>query len=217
MFLLLNASGNKIQPLNRYLRQQERIPLVRLKWANQAQRFERAAIPYLADVYRVARQMSDAHRAPDLVQETYLRAWKYFHTFQQGTNCRAWLLKILHNAWADQWRQPQLETAPTNSEEVLIEPYYDWEDEFLRDDFSHEVEQAISQLPEIYRWAVLLADVEELTYQEIARVMNCPVGTVMSRINRGRRALARLIRDHREKIGDDINCVSQSQRGNYGL
>ena len=71
---------------------------------------------------------------------------------------------------------------------------HDWEDEFLKDELSTKVEQALSQVPAVYRWALLLADVEELSYQEIAKVMNCPIGTVMSRINRGRRTLARLLR-----------------------
>ena len=172
---------------------------MRLPWEWRAKQFEQTALPYLADVYRLARQMSDENRAQDLVQETYLRAWKYFDTFAQGTNCRAWLIRILHNVWADQWRQPRLEIPLTDKEEALIEPYYDWEDEFFKDELSQDVERAFAQLPDMYRWAVLLADVEELSYQEIAQVMNCPVGTVMSRINRGRRTLARLLRAGAEK------------------
>jgi RNA polymerase sigma-70 factor, ECF subfamily len=186
---------------------------VRLLWERQTRQFEQTAIPYLADVYRLARQMSDENRAKDLVQETYLRAWKYFDTFEPGTNCRAWLLRILHNVWADQWRQPRLEISLTTEEEAPIEPYYDWEDEFLKDEFSQDVEWALSQLPGIYRWAVLLADVEEFSYQEIARVMDCPLGTVMSRINRGRRTLARLLRARTENGVDEVNrMVHESHR-----
>ncbi|MET0646954.1 MAG: sigma-70 family RNA polymerase sigma factor [Pyrinomonadaceae bacterium] len=164
------------------------------KRAERLRRFEEAATPHLADVYRLARQMSDAQRAPDLTQETYLRAWRYFDSFEQGTNCRAWLFRILHNVWADHWRRsrPEVEDA-----EVFVEPYYDWEDEFLNEELSEEVEVALAQVPEVYRWAVLLADVEELSYREIAAVMGCPVGTVMSRVNRGRRTLARLLRPER--------------------
>ena len=84
--------------------------------------------------------------------------------------------------------------AETADEE--IEPYYDWEDEFLRDEMSAEIERALSDMPADYRLTVLLADVEELTYEEIARVMECPIGTVMSRLNRGRKMLARLIRSY---------------------
>lgn len=186
---------------------------MRILRRGRAKQFEEAAIPHLAGVYRVARQMADESRAQDLVQETYLRAWKYFDTFEHGTNCRAWLLKILHNVWADQWRQPRLEFSITDTEETLIEPYYDWEDEFLKDELPHGIEDALLQLPDAYRWAVLLADVEELSYQEIAGVMNCPIGTVMSRINRGRRTLARLLRQSTESAVNEIDCVPNgSQR-----
>lgn len=167
---------------------------MRLPRRRNAKQFEEVALPHLGAVYRLARQMSDERRAPDLVQETYLRAWQYFDSFEPGTNCRSWLFRILHNVWHEFWRQARLEIPLTETEESLIEPYYDWEDEFLKDELSTKVELALSQLPAVYRWALLLADVEELSYQEIAQVMNCPIGTVMSRINRGRRTLARLLR-----------------------
>lgn len=164
--------------------------------AELLRRFEEEAVPHLGDVYRLARQMSDAQRAPDLTQETYLRAWRYFDSFARGTNCRAWLFRILHNVWADQWRRPGPEFADPDAES-LAEPSYDWEDEFLSEELSKELEGALAQLPESYRWAVLLADVSELSYREIAEVMGCPVGTVMSRVARGRRTLARLLRPER--------------------
>ena len=164
----------------------------------QRRQFEESALPALTDVYRLARQMSDEHQAHDLVQETYLRAWKYFDSFEPGTNCRSWLFKILHNVWHDLWRRTRLEIPLGEVEETSIEAYYDWEDEFLKDEFSEEVERALSQVPATYRWALLLADVAELSYQEIAEVMDCPIGTVMSRVNRGRRTLARLLRSHQE-------------------
>lgn len=166
------------------------------KRAERLRRFEESAIPHLADVYRLARQMSDAQRAQDLTQETYLRAWRYFDSFEPGTNCRAWLCRILHNVWADHWRRSRAEFDESDPE-AFIEPYYDWENVFLNEELSEEVEGALAQLPEVYRWAVLLADVEELAYREIAEVMGCPVGTVMSRVNRGRRTLARLLRPER--------------------
>lgn len=162
------------------------------KREERLRRFEREAVPHLADVYRLARQMADAQRAPDLTQETYLRAWRYFDSFETGTNCRAWLFRILHNVWADHWRR-----AGPSVEEFEAEPSYDWEEEFLNEEFSEEVEEALGQLPEVYRWAVLLADVSEFSYREIAEVLGCPVGTVMSRVNRGRRMLARLLRPER--------------------
>ncbi len=130
-----------------------------------------------------------------------LRAWKYFETFDSATNCRAWLFRILRNVWISRWRKSRLELPLTETGEEQIEPYYDWEDEFLHDEMSAEVERALSELPADYRLTILLADVEELTYQEIARVMECPIGTVMSRLNRGRKMLARLIRTYGEGRG----------------
>ena len=186
---------------------------MRLPWTRRAEQFEREAIPHLGDVYRLARQMSDESRAQDLAQETYLRAWKYFGTFEPGTNCRAWLFRILHNVWSDQWRRPRLELPLTEREEALVEPYYDWEDDFLKDELSQDIELALSQLPDAYRWAVLLADVEELSYQEIASVVGCPVGTVMSRINRGRRTLARLLRARAETGEAEVPRAANEPHG----
>jgi RNA polymerase sigma-70 factor (ECF subfamily) len=137
-----------------------------------------------------------------MVQETYLRAWKYFDTFDPVTNCRAWLFRILRNVWADRWARQRLEIPLAETEMESLEPYYDWEGEFLDQHLSAKMEQALGELPEEYRWAVLLADVEEFSYQEIAAILGCPIGAVMSRINRGRRMLARLLRapatEHRE-------------------
>jgi len=152
------------------------------------------ALPHLPGLYRAARQLAGEEAAPDLVQETYLRAWKYFDTFDPATNCRAWLFRILRNVWADKWRRPRLEIPLGDHEGDALEPYYDWEGEFLGQQWSANVERALGELPAEYRWAVLLADVEELSYQEIADILGCPIGTVMSRINRGRRTLARLLR-----------------------
>ena len=174
----------------------ERNGAVPFKRAERLRRFEAEAVPHLADVYRLARQMSDAQRAPDLTQETFLRAWRYFESFERGTNCRAWLFRILHNVWADQFRRARPESEDADAD-ALVEPYYDWEEEFLDEELSEELEEALGRLPEVYRWAVLLADVSELSYREIAEVMGCPVGTVMSRVNRGRRTLARLLRPER--------------------
>ena len=180
-----------------------KIATVNLFTWRRARRFEEVALPVLPDVYRLARQITDEHHADDLVQETYLRAWKYFDSFEPGSNCRSWLFRILHNVWHDLWHRTRLEIPLTENEETFIEAYYDWEDEFLKDQLSAQLECALSQVPATYRWALLLADVAELSYQEIAEVMNCPIGTVMSRVNRGRRTLARLLRSRDETAKQD--------------
>lgn len=163
--------------------------------------FEEVALPHLRDIYRFACYLTDKQSAEDLVQQTYLQAWAHFDSFTIGTNCRAWLHRILHNLWRDAVRQSRLEFPLPDEHELGITPYYDWEGDVLREELSKELETALSQVPEIYRTAVLLADVEELSYQEIALVMDCPIGTVMSRINRGRRTLARLLRADRMHSG----------------
>ena len=163
----------------------------------QRKRFQEVALPHLNALYRTACQMVGESTAPDLVQETFLRAWKYFDTYDAGTNCRAWLFRILRNVWITNWRKTRLELPFTEVEYEHIEPYYDWEDEIMREELSMEVKGALVELPKEYRMAVLLADVEEFSYRDIARIMDCPIGTVMSRINRGRRMLGRLIRARR--------------------
>jgi len=167
---------------------------VKLAWPGRTRRFQELALPHGTALYRVARQLTGTAAADDLVQETYLRAWKYFASFDPSSNCRAWLFRILRNVWADRWRKGRLELPLSDVDETTIEAYYDWEDDFLREEFSQQVGAALAELPPEYRWAVLLADVEELSYQEIAGILSCPIGTVMSRINRGRRMLARLLR-----------------------
>lgn len=166
-----------------------------MRFASRKRReFERKAMPHLRILYGVARQMADPQVAEDLVQETYLRAWKYFESFDPETNPRAWLFRILRNVWLDRCHKSRLEFPLPDESGGAVEPYYDWEGDYLAAEFSEEMDRALSALPDEYRWAVLLADVEEFSYQEIAGIMQCPIGTVMSRINRGRRMLARQLR-----------------------
>jgi len=169
-----------------------------LTWISRSTRFEREALPHLGALYRMARQLVGPEGADDLVQEAYLRAWKYFESFDSATNCRAWLFRILRNSWISRWRKRRLELPLTETESETIEPYYDWEEEVLRDEFSAGMQRALLELPEDYRMALLLADVEEFSYEEIARIMECPIGTVMSRLNRARRMLVKLIQEQRE-------------------
>ncbi|MDR1989410.1 MAG: sigma-70 family RNA polymerase sigma factor [Acidobacteriaceae bacterium] len=158
--------------------------------------FEALALPHLALLYRRACQIAGPDRADDLVQETFLKAWAHFHSFDPSTNCRAWLYRILHNTWISQWRKTRFELPIGDLDDTLAEPSYDWEQELLSDVLPSNIQWALAQMPDTYRLAVLLADIEERTYQEIAGIMQCPIGTVMSRISRGRKMLERLLRDH---------------------
>ncbi len=146
--------------------------------------FEAAALPFLEDIFRAARRMAaDQSHAEDLVQQVYLTAWKVFDRFQPGTNCKAWLFKILFNEILHHRRR--LATDPTvrgNSE--LEQTYEPPVPEELRDE---DMLRAIDDVSEDFRKAVLLADVHEFSYKEIAEILGIPVGTVMSRLNRGRK------------------------------
>jgi len=152
--------------------------------------FEAEAMQHIDDIYRTARRLTRSETAADdLVQETYMQAWKSFEQYEIGTNCRAWLYKILFNKF-DHYRRKQY----TQSK------YFQEADEFLFEVSAakqpvpehltdREVISALDKLPEHYRSVVLLADVHEFDYKEVAQILDVPIGTVMSRLNRARTQL----------------------------
>lgn len=148
--------------------------------------FDRAALVHVPELLRVARRLcGSAHAGEDLLQETYLHAWRSFHRFAAGTNCRAWLYKILLNTHSNQnrkrTRQPFLVDLDAAGEAALLT------DAPTPDALTATaVKTAFDRLPEHFRTLVLLVDVEGLTYREAAEALNVPVGTVMSRLSRGR-------------------------------
>jgi RNA polymerase sigma-70 factor (ECF subfamily) len=150
--------------------------------------FERAALPHLKELYRsAARMLGDSSKAEDVVQETYLQAWKSFDHFEPGTNCRAWLFKIMINTIHHHRRQWFNLRLVKDGDEILQQsaappPV----PERLSDS---AVLQALDRIPVDYRAVVLLADVEEFSYKEVAGILHVPIGTVMSRLSRGRRLL----------------------------
>lgn len=163
-------------------------------------RFEREALPLLSGMYSTAFRLTrNAADAEDLVQETYLRAYRGFHQFQEGTNLKAWLYRILMNTFINSYRKKQREPQTISDDEVD-----DWylyskmaerraepsaEASVIEGLPDEDVQEALSSLPEQFRVAVLLADVEGFSYREIAEITGVPIGTVMSRLHRGRRAL----------------------------
>ena len=159
-----------------------------------AQDFETTALPILADLYRVSvRVAPDAAAAEDLVQETMLEAWKSFHRFQQGTNCRAWLFKILFRCVGHRRRKVNpIDRADAGEELDRIPDRSPTAPERMSDE---EILAALDGIPEQFREPVLLADVEEFSYKEIASILEVPVGTVMSRLYRGRRLLRSYLSD----------------------
>lgn len=151
--------------------------------------FEAVALPHLNDLFRAARHtLGDAAEAEDIVQETYLQAWKSFHRFELGTNIRGWLFKIMFHVM-DHHRRKWLRLKwKSDSDEVLLETLT-YEPETPQRLTDEEVIAALEKLPQNFRAVVLLADVEEFSYKEIAEMLNVPIGTVMSRLNRGRKLL----------------------------
>lgn len=174
--------------------------------------FETEALPHLDQLFATAFYLcGDRDRAQDLVQESVLRAFRFFHQFEAGTNCRAWLLTILHNTFRNQYRAGRRERRhvdvddPATAREASEAGAAGGSDSnpearVLSSLLDEEIAGALGELPEEFRSAIVLVDLQELTYEETARALGCPVGTVRSRLSRGRKALERkLLRYARER------------------
>ena len=153
------------------------------------QEFEEAALPHLDDLYRTAtRLLADSTKADDVVQDVYLQAWKSFDRFEVSTNCRAWLYKILFHVIHHHRRQWFNMRMVKHSEEILDQVAVSSEaiPEHLTDE---EILCALDRVPQDFRAVVLLVDVDEFSYKEASSILNVPIGTVMSRLSRGRKLL----------------------------
>ena len=185
---------------------------------NRRKEFEDIAMEHLDSLYSMAiRLVFNKEAAEDLVQETYLKAYRFFDTFQKGTNIKAWLFKILRNTFINKYRKavnlpseifyedvesvnsslPYKQESDSGELTDTLETKYNDLGNLMEDDVKH----AIDNLPIEYKEAILLSDVEELSYNDIAEITNVPIGTVKSRLNRGRKLLQKSLWEYAKDRG----------------
>lgn len=171
--------------------------------------FEEVALKHIDAVFRMATTLCSGQvEAEDMVQVTYLKAFEQFGSFKKGTNCRAWLFKILRNSWIDQLRrtkvrgdilplEDELVAAPIENDQVQWSNY----DDLLENFSDHEVIKALQRLPGDQRLTLFLTDVEQLDHGHVARILDVATGTVKSRTSRARAILKRELLDHAKQMG----------------
>lgn len=175
-------------------------------------KFEKEAMIYLDSLYNLSLSLTrNPNDAKDLVQETYYKAYKFYYQFQEGTSLKAWLFKILKNTFINLYRKKVKEPEKVDYEKV--EPFISLlqdndgditniEENILLNKFlSDDVTSALNKLPDDFKTVVLLSDLEGFSYKEIAEIMDCPIGTVRSRLSRGRRMLQKILFDYALKEG----------------
>jgi RNA polymerase sigma-70 factor (ECF subfamily) len=167
--------------------------------------FTSGKLPYRDQLFKSALRMTrSVEDAEDLIQETYLKAYKYYERFAEGTNFKAWLFKIMKNTFINSYRKKKLQPPKVDFddvqeglEETLLDAIHeaasDPESWVLASEIDHEVRKSLLDLPHDYKMVVLLADLEGFSYKDIADILEVPVGTVMSRLYRGRRMLERTL------------------------
>jgi RNA polymerase sigma-70 factor (ECF subfamily) len=175
--------------------------------------FEREALAHLSALLAVGTRLTkNTAEAEDLVQDTYVKAMRARRQFEAGTNMRAWLLRILTNTFINRYRRGGLEKSVIEGPDAdpladgwigasTLAAMRDPESQALRPVLEREIRTALDELPDEFRLAVVLADVEELSYREISDIMGCPIGTVMSRLHRGRRLLKGRLYEHARAMG----------------
>ncbi|NTU52226.1 MAG: sigma-70 family RNA polymerase sigma factor [Chlorobiaceae bacterium] len=175
--------------------------------------FQQEAIAHINALYNYALHLTmNPDDAEDLVQETYLKAYKFFNSFERGTNCKAWLFKILKNNYINKFRKNSRE--PGKVDYDLIKDFYhtikdvqsdttEAESDFFHSLLHDEIYQALQSLPEEFREVIQLCDIEGFTYEEIANMVESPIGTVRSRLYRGRKLLRNKLENYAKKHGYD--------------
>lgn len=173
--------------------------------------FEEEAIPHMKILFNYALRMTgDQLEADDLVQDTYMRAFRFFHKFEKGTNCKAWLFRIMKNCYINKYRKNKKEPSKVDYEDVqnfydsirdeLVDPN-DLEHKVFSNLLDDDVMNALNSLQDDYKTVVILCDLEGLSYEEIAEFLDVPIGTVRSRLHRGRKILQRKLYDYAKSKG----------------
>src|SRR6056297_2266545 len=173
--------------------------------------FNEEIIPHLDALYNFGlRLTSDPNDAEDLVQDTIVKAYRFFDSYEKGTNAKAWLFRILKNSYINNYRKQSKQPNQVDYDEVSS--FYetiradrtdtsDLEDRMFRELIDDDISNALEELPEDFRTVVLLCDVEGFTYEEIANMLDVPIGTIRSRLHRGRNLLKAELMDYAEKRG----------------
>jgi RNA polymerase sigma-70 factor (ECF subfamily) len=177
--------------------------------------FQREAMVHIDSLYNFALRMTgDPEDANDLVQETYMKAYRFFDSFEKGTNCKAWLFRILKNSYINKYRKESKEPDKVDYDEIK-EFYHsvkhssldsnDMQEKMFAELLDDEVAQALESLPEDFKEVVQLCDIEGFTYEEIANMVDCPIGTVRSRLHRGRKILREKLMEYARQHGYKVN------------
>ena len=185
------------------------MPIV--KAPKKQREFEREALPHMDLLYNFARRMTNSSSdADDLVQETYLKAFRFWDKYEKGTNIRAWLFRILKNSYINRYRKETKEPETVDYDQVknfyntvrheATDPN-DLQESVFGNLLDDDVAGAVASLPEDFRTVVILCDIEGLTYEEIAEFVDCPLGTVRSRLHRGRKLLRSMLFQYAKKRG----------------
>jgi len=175
--------------------------------------FREEALPHLNALYNYARSISYSQEdAEDLVQDTYMRAYRFFHQYTPGSNCKAWLFTILRNLYNTRYKKYKKKPDKVHYEDTdevynfMVEGEWtseigDPESEFFDNILPKRIVEAIEELPEEFKSTLILADLEDFSYKEIAEILDCPLGTVMSRLHRARNILKKKLVDYAEEKG----------------
>lgn len=186
--------------------------------------FQKEFLPHVDSMYNFAYKLTlDEDDAKDLVQDTYLKAFRFINSFEQGTNAKAWLFKILKNSFINDFRKKSRQPAKVdyqeienvyNSEDVDEDITVDLRSETVQDLIGDEVSNAINSLAVDFRTVIILCDLEGFTYEEMAKILDIPIGTVRSRLHRARSILKQKLELYAKKLGynsDNNDAISQEQ------